>query len=122
MSYAHFLQFLSRFLSVIQCITMYYILNFLYYNVLQCITKCITLYYSPFLGYVIQRITLYYIVLQWLIQQSDWEFCTLEMSKKKTEKYHLFFLFYVLDFYESVRYDVRVKRWILYDQYKRHKF
>ena len=78
MSYAHFLQFLSRFLSVIQCITMYYKM---YYIVLQ----RITLYYSPFLGYVIQRITLYYIVLQWLIQQSDWEFCTLEMSKKKTE-------------------------------------
>lgn len=100
---------------VLQRITMYYKM---YYIVLQ----RITLYYSPFSGYVIQRITLYYIVLQCMIQQSDWESCTLEINKKRRSKILSFFCLFVLDFYENVRYNVRVKRWILYDQYKRHKF
>lgn len=64
---------------------MYYTVLHPRFFVLQRITMYYKMYYSPFLGYVIQRITLYYTVLQWLIQQSDWESCTLEINKKKTE-------------------------------------
>ena len=71
---------------VLQRITMYYKM---YYNVLQ----RITMYYNPFLGYVIQRITLYYFVLQWLIQQSDWESCAVEINKKRRSKIPSFFYF-----------------------------